>query len=195
LIMLCRGSRRRRTVFSFAHTKVGRARDRYLRSRRQAAWCAKRIEPGRKAARWNSQFRHKSRCVSRFGKSQEPSYGQKTPHIGGSTQVLRTRPLRYRRKRCVSPCSPGASSRRPRLSRSKLKETKMRVISQNELSHLPRSQLYSLLVQFQAVLSDLAEGSHEHRFAIETLMNIRAVLARKALARNQPQKNCRPSLQ
>ena len=71
----------------------------------------------------------------------------------------------------------------------------MRVILQSELSHLPRSQLYSLFVQFQAMLSDLPEEAPEHRFAIETLMNIRTVLARKALARHQPQKNCRPSLQ
>ncbi len=72
--------------------------------------------------------------------------------------------------------------RRPRCSRSKLMETKMRVISQNELSYLTRRQLYSLLVQVQATLSGQPEGSPEYSFLAETLSNIRAVLSRKAPA-------------
>lgn len=55
----------------------------------------------------------------------------------------------------------------------------MRVINTNELSGLTRNQLLSLLVQLQAVLADLAEGSPEFQFATETLANVRAVLARR----------------
>jgi hypothetical protein len=57
----------------------------------------------------------------------------------------------------------------------------MRVITQNELSRLTRAQLFSLLVQLQAVLGDLAEGSPEFQFATETLANVRAALARREL--------------
>ena len=53
----------------------------------------------------------------------------------------------------------------------------MRVLSQNELSTRTRSQLYALLVQFQAVLFNLAAGSTEYRFVIETIANIRVALA------------------
>ena len=53
----------------------------------------------------------------------------------------------------------------------------MRVINTNELSGLTRNQLLSLLVQLQAVLADLAEGSPEFQFATETLANVRRVLA------------------
>ena len=53
----------------------------------------------------------------------------------------------------------------------------MRVITTAELSRLTRAQLFALLVQLQAVLADLAEGSPEFLFTAETLANIRAVLA------------------
>ena len=58
----------------------------------------------------------------------------------------------------------------------------MRVISQNELSHLTRTQLFSLLVQVQANLTAQIAGSPESHFLSQTLVNIRAVLARKAPA-------------
>jgi hypothetical protein len=57
----------------------------------------------------------------------------------------------------------------------------MRAISQNELSYMTRSQLYSMLVQVQATLSGQAEGSPEYGFLAGTLANIRAVLARRTL--------------
>ena len=56
----------------------------------------------------------------------------------------------------------------------------MRVITTHELSRLTRAQLFALLVQLQAVLADLAEGSPEFQFATETLANVRAVLTRRA---------------
>jgi ABC-type transporter Mla subunit MlaD len=56
----------------------------------------------------------------------------------------------------------------------------MRVITTHELSRLTRAQLFALLVQLQAVLADMAEGSPEFQFTAETLANIRAVLARRA---------------
>lgn len=55
----------------------------------------------------------------------------------------------------------------------------MRVITTNELSRLTRAQLFSLLVQLQAVLADLVAGSPEFQFTTETLANIRVVLARR----------------
>jgi hypothetical protein len=55
----------------------------------------------------------------------------------------------------------------------------MRVISTHELSNLTRAQLFSLLVQFHALLSDLPEGTPEHGFIATTLTNIRIVLARR----------------
>jgi len=55
----------------------------------------------------------------------------------------------------------------------------MRVISVTELSQLSRAQLFSLLTQMQAVLSDLPEGTPEYQFAIGTLNNIKFVLFRK----------------
>jgi len=55
----------------------------------------------------------------------------------------------------------------------------MRVINTNELSGLTRNQLLSLLVQLQAVLADLVEGTPEFQFATETLANVRVVLARR----------------
>ncbi len=57
----------------------------------------------------------------------------------------------------------------------------MRVISQNELSHLTRSQLYALLVQVQAMLSSQPAGTPEYNFLVETLANIRVALSRRAL--------------
>lgn len=59
------------------------------------------------------------------------------------------------------------------------KETKMRVISQNELSFLTRAQLFALLVQLRATLADLPAGAQDHAFCTATLINIRAALARK----------------
>ena len=56
----------------------------------------------------------------------------------------------------------------------------MRVINTNELSGLTRNQLLSLLVQLQAVLADLVEGSLEFQFVAKTLMNIRRVLTQRA---------------
>jgi hypothetical protein len=64
----------------------------------------------------------------------------------------------------------------------KTKETKMQVISTNDLSRLTRAQLFSLLTQFQATLADLVPGTPEHEFASAMLANIKLVLFRKAPA-------------
>lgn len=63
----------------------------------------------------------------------------------------------------------------------KTMETKMRVITVSELRLLSRAQLYSLRVQFQAVLADLPQGSVEYQFAVATLENIRAIILVPAL--------------
>jgi hypothetical protein len=62
------------------------------------------------------------------------------------------------------------------------KENTMQVISTNDLSRLTRAQLFSLLTQFQATLSDLAPDSPEYQFANAMLANVRLVLFRKAPA-------------
>lgn len=64
----------------------------------------------------------------------------------------------------------------------KTKETKMQVISTNDLSRLTRAQLFSLLTQFQATLADLTPGTPEHQFASAMLTNIRFVLLQRTPA-------------
>lgn len=58
----------------------------------------------------------------------------------------------------------------------------MRVITVTELRLLNRTQLYSLRVQFQAVLADLPEGSVEYQFVLATLENIRTVMSWASLS-------------
>lgn len=61
----------------------------------------------------------------------------------------------------------------------KTKENTMQVISATDLSRLTRAQLFSLLTQFQATLSDLAPGTPEYLFASAMLANIKLVLFRR----------------
>lgn len=60
------------------------------------------------------------------------------------------------------------------------KEKTMQVISTNDLTRLTCAQLFSLLTQFQATLSDLAPGTREYQFSTAMLANIQLVLFRKA---------------
>jgi len=62
----------------------------------------------------------------------------------------------------------------------KTKGNTMQVISATDLSRLTRTQLFSLLTQFQATLADLSSGTPEHQFATAMLANIRLVLFQKA---------------
>jgi hypothetical protein len=53
----------------------------------------------------------------------------------------------------------------------------MRVISQNELARLSRTELHALLRRIAAELPDYPEGSHELRVAHLNLHSIRQALA------------------
>jgi hypothetical protein len=71
-----------------------------------------------------------------------------------------------------------AFATRPRWSRSKTKETKMRAYTLTELMNLTRAELFALHRQIVDALAQLPESSPERFTALATLRNIRRVLAR-----------------
>jgi hypothetical protein len=72
----------------------------------------------------------------------------------------------------------GAFARRPRWSRSKTKEIKMRAYTLTELMNLTRAELFALHRQVAEALALLPEGSPERLTALATLRDTRRVLAR-----------------
>jgi hypothetical protein len=76
----------------------------------------------------------------------------------------------------------GAFARRPRWSRSKTKEMKMRTYSLTELMNLSRAELFALHRSIVDALALLPEGSPERLAALATLRNIRRVMARGEFA-------------
>jgi hypothetical protein len=70
-----------------------------------------------------------------------------------------------------------ASTRRPRLARSKMMEEIMRVLPLRELMRLTRNELCGLKSEITTALPDYPEGSHEQADAERGLHNIHRVLA------------------
>jgi hypothetical protein len=75
-----------------------------------------------------------------------------------------------------------AFATRPRWSRSKTKEKKMRTYSLTELMNLTRAELFALHRQIVDAIAALPEGSPERLTALTTLRYIRRVLARREFA-------------
>jgi hypothetical protein len=73
----------------------------------------------------------------------------------------------------------GAFARRPRWSRSKTKEMKMRTYSLTELMILTRAELFALQRQIADAIVALPDSSPERLTALSTLQYVRRILARR----------------
>jgi hypothetical protein len=71
----------------------------------------------------------------------------------------------------------GASTRSPRLARSKTREATMEILTIIELMRLTRIELFDLVREIINTLPNLPEGSVKRRNALINLCNIRKVLA------------------
>jgi hypothetical protein len=80
----------------------------------------------------------------------------------------------------MRPASFGAVSRpTAAITRSRMKETKMRVILLNELTSLTSVQLLELYRHIAVLLKELPESSDDYLNAVANLRAIRWILARR----------------